>query len=176
MWKKVEKKRRKFIKQNIIAISSSVAIFAAILIVTSKVIPQKYRQESQEPVKEFFNTHNDDLIKIEYTDNVYFGNLNRTLHIQLAKKSENVKISLIGKTASPLQYSEFPYSSDSHYYADFIKLPVYPPEDFYIPFIANRYTDMYVLVQATYDSDTKENTIVEVIKSIEIKKMDTLRQ
>lgn len=176
MWKKVEKKRRKFIKQNIIAITSSVAIFAVILMVTSKIIPQKYRQESQEPVKEFFTTHNDDIIKIEYADNVYFGNINRKLHIQLAKKPENVKITLIGKTASPLQYSEFPYTSDSRYYADFIKLPVYPPEDFYIPFIANRSTDMYVLVQATYDSDSKENTTLEVIKTVEIKKMDTLRQ
>lgn len=170
MWKRVEKKRRQFIKQNVIAIAASVGIFAVILITVSKVIPQKYKENSGIISRHYFETHNDDIILIEYSDSIYFENLNRVLHIHLNGETENVRVIIIGKTAQPLQYSEFPYTSDSKHMAYIVKLPLYPPEDIDIPFIANRNTDMIISVQTVQKSEENKNERTEIIKNIEIKK------
>lgn len=51
-----------------------------------------------------------------------------------------------------------------------VKLPLYPPEDIDIPFIANRNTDMIISVQTVQKSEENKNERTEIIKNIEIKK------
>lgn len=166
IWKQVEKKRRNFIKQNIIAISIAVAIFAVISILITVFIPSKYRISQKNIDENIFETRNDDLIKITSHDENYFGNIVRYVNIKLAKQARNIQIAVNGTTSNSVLYSDFTYSSNFITHTDYFSMPVMPPENIQLHYIISNSQDSSITVKVRF---LDEPSGLTVKKTLELK-------
>ena len=165
VWKRVEKKRRTFIRQNVIAISLSVLIFTIILLLSAIFIPEEYKQTDNKPKTEKINDTDGSYIRIHVSDYENFKNLQRTLNIHLNEQFENVRVSVSSKENNPVVYSEYSYISEGK--TDYFMMPLYPPSDFELSYIADEKITSIVTIEAC-KTLSDENKRIEITKTLEV--------
>lgn len=176
VWKRVEKKRRTFIRQNVIAISASVFIFTMILLLTAIFIPDEYKQTEQSYSTEIINDEFSSFISIKCDDYENFKNLQRTIHVNLYDSFENVRVSVYGSSENPVLYSEYAYVSDSETKTDSFLLPIFPPKNFDISFISDGTKKTSVRIEALkhIPGENKTVKITRILPLPEIYSGDSL--
>ncbi|MCR5495660.1 MAG: hypothetical protein K6F15_08490 [Treponema sp.] len=163
VWKRVEKKRRTFIRQNVIAISISVSIFTLILLLTAIFIPEEYKLSDKNFTKESLIDDDNKYIHLQCDDFENFKNFQRSIHVHLNENFENVRLSVKGENSNPLVYSEYSYITDKENKTDTFMLPVFPPKDFEITFITDDLRPSSIIVEAIKYNEA-ENKVLEVKK------------
>lgn len=145
VWKDVNKEKKVFIKQNIIAISLSFAIFGIILVCTCIFLPEKYKL-SERKTFSAEEISSPSQIQIFYDDSKFLGDTTRTFTVHLENSSENVKIELQGADGNPILYTDELYSYIAKSNTAVFQIPAWPPLEMTFSYIA----------------DTSQNAIIKV--------------
>lgn len=144
-WRIASKKKKAFIRQNLITIGSAIALFIIILIVIIAFIPDEYRVTRK---KTQFITENAPAERIVITrhDEDFFGDTIRTITIQLAEKTELLTIAVKGTNSIPVLYSDEEMLSDAAYKTDYFLIPSWAPETMSFSYIPEDDDDSSIVV------------------------------
>ena len=126
IWMKTDANTKRFIKQNAIAISLAVVIFAILLTMLTNIIPDEYRESKPAEEPTIFES-DETIFKIWYEDNNFFGETSRILYVKLTEQAEVCTISIEGKGGNPLIYSDNPYIYDAETHMCTFRLTAFPP-------------------------------------------------
>ena len=160
IWNSVDSKRKTFIKQNFIAIASAFFIFAVILILTTALIPDKYKRHEKK-LPECKKIENSEKIKISYYDQDFFGDTIRTFSVKLENQEENVSIKVKGKDGNPVLYSDETYRYIVSEKSSVFRIPVWPPQEMTFSYIADTFQDTEIIVAETVHSEDDKFTVFE---------------
>lgn len=166
MWQKVEKTKRNYIKQNLIAISSAVGIFAVTTLLIAIFIPAKYKIKTSSDSKTIFESHSNDIINITSHDENYFGNIIRYVTINLSEDAKNLQVYVSGTSSNSVLYSEYSYNSDFVNHIDYFNMPVWPPKTIDLHYIISSNQDSSITVKAIFP-DKNENQLI--MRTMELK-------
>lgn len=169
IWNSVDNKRKTFIKQNFIAIASAFFIFAVILILTTALIPDKYKR-TEKKLPEHEKIENSEKIKISYYDQDFFGDTIRTFSVKLENQEENVSVKVKGKDGNPVLYSDETYRYIVSEKASVFRLPAWPPQEMTFSYIADTLQDSEIIVSETFRSGDDKFTVLENSLQIQGKK------
>ncbi len=164
VWKDITKEKKVFIKQNVIAISVSFGIFAAILITLTIFIPSKYKVQEKRPFteKEIISPEK---IELSYYDESFLEDTTRNFTIKLKESAENVEIKLLGTDGNPILYTDevYFYSTEEKY--AIFNVPTWPPLEMTFSYIADTSQDSTITVsEIIYKEDNKFEKISNSIK------------
>ncbi|MBD5407740.1 MAG: hypothetical protein HDR56_09030 [Treponema sp.] len=169
IWIKTDANTKRFVKQNIIAISSAVAIFTVLLVVLTYIIPDEYRQTKTTEAP-LISESDEDILKIWYKDNTFFEETSRILYVTLTEQPEACTISIVGKDGNPLIYSDAPYMYDAETHTCTFRLTAFPPLEMNFRYICNEKIPNTIYASALiYTGDTSQGkTYKRVEKRIEV--------
>lgn len=163
-WKESDINTKKFLKQNIIAISSAVGLFTTILITVSFLIPEKYKSIPQITEKTKIITENDtNMINVSYNDYNYFGETARIIYISMKEQSEACTVTLVGENSNPILYSDNIFYYDNKNNSDTFRITSFPPKELTFSYIANNSTNAKLSIsiyipKKPIDSEEKSTT------------------
>ena len=166
MWLKVEKTKRNFIKQNLIAISSAVGIFAITTLLIAIFIPSKYKIKTSTDSKKVFESRTNDMINITSHDENYFGNIIRYVTIELSNQAKNLQVYISGTSSNSVLYSEYNYVSDFINHIDYFNMPLWPPKKIELHYIISSNQDSSITVYANFP-ENNENVLIK--RTMELK-------
>ena len=173
VWKTMGIRKKTFIKQNCIAISSAFLIFAAILAAATAFMPDEYKipAEKQPETQEITNSES---IKISFYDQDFFEDTIRTFSVKLDFPEENVSIKIKGKDGNPVLYSDEIYSYNiSEKTAEF-RLPAWPPAEMTFSYIADTFQESEIIVTET--KHPEKDKVLVLTKSIQIPAKNKIQQ
>ncbi len=160
VWNSVDNKRKTFIKQNFIAISSAFFIFTVILILVTALVPDKYKR-TEKKLPEPKVIENSEKIKISYFDQDFFGDTIRTISIKLENQMENVSIKVKGKDGNPVLYSDENYNYDVSEKVSTFRIPVWSPQEMTFSYIADTFQESEIIVTETIFSKDDNFTVIK---------------
>lgn len=158
---------RKFQKQNLIAISSAFGIFTIIIFILFITIPEQFIIKNHEKTVPEVIAKQDDMIKVKFKDDTFFGETNRSLDIDLGMQAEQCLISLSSSEVKPVIYSDENYISNLESNTDFFTVPVWPPQKLSFKYITQTEKPTTLTVEAIYPSEYGDQYILRQ-HSIEI--------
>lgn len=166
MWLKVEKTKRNYIKQNLIAISSAVGIFAITTLLIAIFIPSQYKIKTSTDSKKVFESRTNDMINITSHDENYFGNIIRYVTIELSNQAKNLQVYISGTSSNSVLYSEYNYVSDFINHIDYFNMPLWPPKKIELHYIISSNQDSSITVYANFP-ENNENVLIK--RTMELK-------
>lgn len=165
IWKSIGIRKKTFIKQNFIAISSAFLIFAAILAAATAFMPDEYKI----PAKKLPETQEADAsesIEISSYDQDFFEDTIRTFSVKIKDREANVSIKIKGKNGNPVLYSDEIYSYNVPEKTATFRLPAWPPAEMTFSYIANTLQESEIIVTET--KHPEEDKFLFLKKSLKI--------
>ena len=164
VWETTDNNTKKFRKQNIIAISVAVLIFAILLILITIFIPDQYKKRKVRTLEYDIKIEQDDKISISYKDKKYFGETMRFIYINLGEKAEECSIEISSENVNPIIYSDETYTSNTQNKSDIFSTPLWPPKELEFNYITDSYKDTTVIVEAVYPTENPKKYIKRIAK------------
>ncbi|MDE5898850.1 MAG: hypothetical protein K2H09_06250 [Treponemataceae bacterium] len=172
MWDEADSRTKQFRRQNLLAIGGAVAIFAVLLVVMLRLIPEEYKAGRSQPESAAVELSGEAGIELSATDSRFFGETARTITIRMERQPEVCIVEVRGADANSILYSDDEHQTDKAAFTDTFRFPVWPPKDITLRCIADDSVDSSITVSAYYpggtEPDAAEETFLLFQKSISI--------
>ena len=100
------------------------------------LIPEKYKNPGVLQKKTYVESGEASLVKVRIQDKRNYGEKTRILNIETPENTRSVHVQICGKKSNPVLYSDNDFIQDKGNYTDIFRLPLYPPENITLRYIA----------------------------------------
>ncbi len=159
-FKNADETTKKFYKQNLFIIS--ISIFIVLIVVFFVII---FMVKPKRQIRKFYDypiplEQKEKLIS--FHDEVFLGETERIISVNLPEPAENLSVKVYGKTMNNLLYSDAPYISDKNSKSDSFYIPAWSNSQNKFHYIANEEEESRVHIKAYFPiNDTINYQILE---------------
>ena len=165
-----DEETKKFQKQNIVAISISLALFLIIFVVLVNFLPNNFISSSETKQNFNFIQSEKDLIKIDVKKSKFFEETSFQIEINLSENAEQCLVSVSSSSVCPIIYSDDIHFSNKNNFTDYFLIPNFPPKNLNFSYISQTKEQTILKVQAVFLQNQNDYILQE--KSIIIPKVE----
>ena len=165
-----DEETKKFQKQNIVAISISLALFLIIFVVLVNFLPNNFISSSETKQNFNFIQSEKDLIKIDVKKSEFFEETSFQIEINLSENAEQCLVSVSSPSVCPIIYSDDIHFSNKNNFTDYFLIPNFPPKNLNFSYISQTKEQTILKVQAVFLQNQNDYILQE--KSIIIPKVE----